>query len=375
MNTKYNVKKNMMEISDIPFTEISLSEKTFLPLDNKNFFILPNFSKRAPKIVYFSKDKNTVKSSSFKSNTNITKKKQNNYKISSLMKNFLVGLNFDMPGLHKEIDLNANKKIDNIAIISPTNNKEMNAQFKFNNNYNNRNNNFDFGTNININTKDIIVNDMKKDLVNKNPSVDENSDTNIKPSQNVDANININIDGGTSQVVQRNLNTNIGDGRVNLKIGKSTINPNIQTNINPQLNAKINVENNNNNNVINNDNEIDPSNIKISMKIDQENNIKDNDNKHTIDIQNNNNIKVNVNDENLLENKNKNVIPKSDRAFVYSNNYRVNFHNSVDDPCHTIRKIKVRNRPYPDDISLKMIKLKARQFLRIDNNEIRLNNY
>jgi hypothetical protein len=277
-----------------------------------------------------------------------------------------------MPGLHKEIDLNANKKIDNLAIVSPTNNQEMNEQFKFDNNNNNRNNNFDFGTNININTKDIIVNDMKKDLVNKNPSVDENSDTNIKPSQNVDANININIDGGTSQVVQRNLSTNIGDGGVNLKIGESTINPNIQTNINPQLNTKINVENNN---VINNDNEIDPSNIKISMKIDQENNIKDNDNKHTIDIQNNNNIKVNVNDENLLENKNKNVIPKSDRAFVYSNNYRVNFHNSVDDPCHTIRKIKVRNRPYPDDISLKMIKLKARQFLKINNNEIRLNNY
>ena len=379
MNTKYNVKKNMMEISDIPFTEISLSEKTFFPLNNKNYFILPNFSKRAPKIVYFSKDKNTVKFSSIKSNINITKKKKNNYnfKISSQMKNSLLGLNFDMPGLHKEIDLNANKKIDNLVVISPTNNQEMDAQFKFNNNYNNnnRNNNFDFGTNININTKDIITNDINKELVNKNPSLDENSDTNIKPNQNIDANININIDGGTNQVVQRNLNTNIGDGGVNLKIGESTINPNIQTNINPQLSTKINVETNNNDIINNNDNEIDPSNIKISMKIDQENNIKDNDNKHTID--NNIKVNVNVNDENLLENKNKNknVIPKSDRAFVYSNNYRVNFHNSVDDPCHTIRKIKVRNRPYPDDISLKMIKLKARQFLKIDNNEIRLNNY
>ena len=353
MNTKYNIKKNMMEISDIPFNEISLCEKTFLPLDNKNFFILPNFSKRAPKIVYFSKDKNAINFTSYKSNINAVKKKKINYnfQISSQMKNSLLGLNFDMPGLHKEINLNENKKIDNL--VSPTNNGNMNNQILFNSN-NNTNNNLNFGANINIGGNDVIIKDMKKELINNN-NTNINESNNI--NKNIDTNININLDGGINHDIQGKTNTNIDNG-VNLNIEE----PNIKVDINPQLkstniNAKIDSNNAN-------DNELDQNDIKISMNVNQENNINNHVKK---DINVDGDIKVNVNNEIETKNNNKTITANSQRNFVYNRNYRINFHNSVDDPCHTIRKIKVRNRPYPEEISLKMIKLKARQLL--------LNNY
>ena len=354
MNTKYNVKKNLMEISDIPFKEISLSEKTFLPLDNKNFFILPNFSKRSPKIVYFSKEKNAVNFTSYKSNTSVVKRKKINYnfQISSQMKNSLLGLNFDMPGLHKEIDLNGNKKINNLA--SPKNNDIMNNQFLFNNN---TNGNFGFGADVNIGGNDIIIKDMKKDIINANSNFNGNEDNNI----------NLNIDGGINHDIQGKINTNSGTG-VNINIEE----PNIKVDVNPQLksNKNVNIDSKNFN-----ADEVDPNNIKISMNVNQEKNINNHVNKD-IKVNVDGDVKLDIKNE-IATNNNNDIIkvPKSDRTFSYNKNYRINFHNSVDDPCNTIRKIKVRNRPFPDEISLKMIKLKAKQVLLNENNEIRLSNY
>ena len=59
-NYKYNTKEDKIEITNIPFTEVNLKEKTFLPCKKNIDFILPEFDKENPKIIFFSKNKNKV---------------------------------------------------------------------------------------------------------------------------------------------------------------------------------------------------------------------------------------------------------------------------------------------------------------------------
>ena len=87
------------------------------------------------------------------------------------------------------------------------------------------------------------------------------------------------------------------------------------------------------------------------------------------------NINGNITNEKKSKNNDITIVPKSERTYMFNRNFKVNFHNSVDDPCHTIRRIKVKNLPYPETISTKMIKLKAKEILKSQNNEILLNNY
>ena len=64
---QYNIKNNLIEkneevkligIDDIK--DIQLDEKSFLSVDNNTYIIFPSFSRRAPKILYYYKDKNFV---------------------------------------------------------------------------------------------------------------------------------------------------------------------------------------------------------------------------------------------------------------------------------------------------------------------------
>jgi hypothetical protein len=118
-----------MEKSNILFEETSFNEKAFLPLDSKTYFILPNFQRRAPKIAYFNKEKNTFKISSYVSNqTSEKKKKSSNIKFSTQLKSSLNQLNFDMPGLYKEIELNPRKA--DIVVNGETNNNLETKELK-----------------------------------------------------------------------------------------------------------------------------------------------------------------------------------------------------------------------------------------------------
>ena len=64
---------------------------------------------------------------------------------------------------------------------------------------------------------------------------------------------------------------------------------------------------------------------------------------------------------------------------LYLKNYKnfVNFHNSVDDPCSNINKIKIRKINLPKNLNLskKKIKEDARNILKEEINEFRNNNY
>ena len=121
MNIQYNINKNMIEKSIIEFKEISFNEKTFLSLNDKTSFILPNFNKHSPKVVYFYRDKNFVEINEF--HTSSTNKIDLEKIRTSQIKPSLNGLIFDQPTSHRrnskssiDIDikiLNNGKKINN----------------------------------------------------------------------------------------------------------------------------------------------------------------------------------------------------------------------------------------------------------------------
>ena len=365
MSTRYNTKKNMMELSDVPYQEIQLSEKTFLCLEHNNFFVLPNFSKRAPKLVNFFRDRDTLKISSYKSSTSIStssnnnnnndvgKKKKKNYnyflKISTQMKNSLLGLNFDMPMTHKE-----------------------NGPNKINFNYNN---------------DKILVNNYNTNLNMRNNNM--NQEVKLNAGINFDNKMPINSTNINSPTIGTNIKQNLNENNINSNMDNSN-------NININMNTKIeemdinNIKINNNENISNNDkdkenNKNDDININvnndINNKIDNDIVLKvENNNKNDEEEKNSENNKKDgdggeINKDDYNENNTLIPIAKTERTFIFNKSDRTNFHNSVDDPCSTIRITKIRNRPYPDNIPLKKIKMRARELLRLDNNEIRPNNY
>ena len=354
MNMKYNINKNTIDNSDIPFQEVSFGEKTFLPMDYKNYFILPNFPKRLPNVVYFEKEKNLFKISSYKSNPRNQKKKDdhNTRLFSSKIKASLFGLNFDMPGLHKEIDINMNNNIE-----FPTQHNNINNNYEINNFKNNNskgnedtidNNNINTGININMNSNysrtkasNFIEPEVK---IETNPV--ENIDLNPK-----DININLNngLNNGDIDINQRNNNNDIEINIKKYKIENDiNMNPNINTNLDTgNINANID------------------TNINANTKAEINTNINTN-----IEPEINKKINLNVNENDDIDPKHKTSRPKAE---IYISRYNFsNFHNSVYDPSSYIKKPRVRAISFPKNISSKVIKLQSK---KINRDIFEINNY
>ena len=99
-NYKYNIEKNLIEFSEVPFVNIQLKEKKFLSFNNKNdiFFILPDFYKKCPQVVFYLKNKNIIKVIDYMPNSKIEKKKLNtNLKFDINFENDNFKYNFNMP--------------------------------------------------------------------------------------------------------------------------------------------------------------------------------------------------------------------------------------------------------------------------------------
>ena len=126
MNFQYNINNNIIEKSNIEFKEISFNEKTFLPLNYNTYFILPNFNKHSPKVIYFYRDKNFVEIKEFhtSSNYNVDLEKIRTAQI----KPFLNGLIFDQPTSHRR-NSKSNVEID---IKLPVNDNKINNNNLFN---------------------------------------------------------------------------------------------------------------------------------------------------------------------------------------------------------------------------------------------------
>ena len=359
MNTRYNISKNTIEKSDISFQEISLSEKAFLPLDDKTFFILPNFSKRSPKIVYYNRERNDINITNYTSNTNMMKKRLNyNIRPNTQIIASLTGLNFDMPGLHKEKDIMINNPNPNDDLIGS----------RFNND-------------ITMNNPNLFKNESSNSPLDYKKSVNNNinTDFNSKSKNNIIIENNINQSKLFNQDIKENINLkNSYNPNINIE---SSINPNIDANIKPRSNYEEEINNNNIIELNNPKKDIDINvNTNLDLKTNNNNELITNTNNEvlnkipTIDINNPNDIKIEIH-SNTIENNKKVKTIKYPISYRHYYNSKINFHNSVDDPCNIIKRIKIKNLPYPVPISAKLIKQKAKQILKEENNQLRINNY
>jgi len=361
MSMKYNINRNFIDKSDIPFQEIIFGEKTFLPMDYKDYFILPNFPKRSPKVVYFGKEKDLFKISSYKSNHKIQKKKNghNTKFYSSKIKASLIGLNFDMPGLHKKVNLKKKNNVEFPTEHSNINNKHeidyLKKDIEKENEDTIDNNNINTGININMSTdlkrlKTYITNPVEDvDLNQKDNSININKELN---NQNLDINHENNSKDIVINIRKFKLESDIN---VNPKIDDKNINSKIDTNTDINTNTNLNANINTN---INSDTNIN-SETNINTKI-------------------NNNLEPEINKKiNLEENENDDIVPKfktlrpKAKIYVAHGNFS-NFHNSVYDPSSYIKKPKVRKISLPKNISSKDIKLHSRG---INRKILGINNY
>ena len=100
-NYKYNIENNLIELSDVPFVSIVLKEKTFFNFNDKKdvLYILPDFYKKCPQVVFYVKKKNLVKVIDYKPKLRNETDKNNNVenpevnRINSVFKNY----DFNMP--------------------------------------------------------------------------------------------------------------------------------------------------------------------------------------------------------------------------------------------------------------------------------------
>ena len=60
-NYKYNMNDNKIENSDLEFKEYNFKEKTFLPYNNNIDYILPDFNRHHPEIIFFRKKENNLR--------------------------------------------------------------------------------------------------------------------------------------------------------------------------------------------------------------------------------------------------------------------------------------------------------------------------
>ena len=168
MNMQYNICENKIEKSDNPFNEISFSEKCFLPLDYNTYFIIPNFNRRSPSIIYYYKNRNIIECSSYHPNHRL-KPKPNKYKTAQI-KQYFEGLELDMPNPNSESDIISNKdnNITSNFVVNP-------AKIRENLNVSNTSN---YKTTNNINENHEIIKEnlsVKVDSINGHQSEQRNT--------------------------------------------------------------------------------------------------------------------------------------------------------------------------------------------------------
>ena len=142
-NLKYNISNNTIEESNIKFVEYNFKEKTFLKYSEKLSYILPDFNRYHPEVMFFHKEKNEIKFlkcySKKKLEEKEKEKEEKNLRDMSPFKILLKGLKLNLnqpkePNLNEE---NTNTKLakefikdEEIQNINENINKSDNEEYK-----------------------------------------------------------------------------------------------------------------------------------------------------------------------------------------------------------------------------------------------------
>ena len=262
MNYKYNINTNLIEESKTPFKQINLSEKTFINYDNNRDYILPEFNRVTPEVIFFNKKKNQLDTIHFgqeeikNPNINLNKKSD---KLKNKNPQFNFGLkknekfDFNMPQFNEGFDLKVNKNEIEIDKNGLDGNLNVNSKIpNFNNDLNLKNPNLKDpnikGSNFEGEIPKIEVNNQKKNIKQPKIGKDFNFDLEGKPKK-IDGTLNANspefdIEGTKTENFNLdgiNGNLNIIPPKVNLKDSDIDINSpkvningiNIDDNLNP----------------------------------------------------------------------------------------------------------------------------------------------
>ena len=124
VNYKYDIYRNKIEETNIPFIDFKLKEKTFINYNNNIDYILPNFNRENPEVIFYRKNKNKIEKILFKPNPNTLSHNTNNISVNiqndSTMPKFVVQDSFP-----ESILDNSQIKINN-PIINNNNIKKNN---------------------------------------------------------------------------------------------------------------------------------------------------------------------------------------------------------------------------------------------------------
>ena len=175
-NYKYNIKENIIEKSKIKFNNIKLKEKTFLPFKKNIDFILPNFERDNPEVIFFIKNKDKIETVNYK-------QKESPYKSKNPIPD--IKYDFNMPKVAIPDPISSfNFEQDNFINMNNSSNsiRDMNGNNKINNiiNFENKfENNNDI---ININKEDNLKNDININI-NNNKMISTFQEPEIEPAK------------------------------------------------------------------------------------------------------------------------------------------------------------------------------------------------
>ena len=141
INYKYNPYRNIIELSDVPYRDYNFKEKTFLPYNKNIDYILPDFNKQHPEVVFYVKNKSKIEKVNYKPNS-----ERENILRSRKRPLFDSKYDFNMPSITIPDNLNENLNINNNIklksepkYISPYASKEIHEpsfqEYDFNLNY------------------------------------------------------------------------------------------------------------------------------------------------------------------------------------------------------------------------------------------------
>ena len=228
-NYKFNTNNKSVEISEIPFEEYNFKEKTFLPYNNNVDYILPDFNRHHPEVIFFQKNKNKLSLVKYEPS------KDKN--LRSGKKNILdFKYNFNMPSISLPTQENNSHK-ENINLNSNIKGENLIGQFINNND-----------ANINNNEKNIFEKPDEDTIKNKD-NIEQNDeannefkvDVNINNESQKNLNLNDYIDVGKEKkgnISSINKLTNGNDAYINIEL-----NNNLNIDGEMKLDPKINLNN------------------------------------------------------------------------------------------------------------------------------------
>ena len=221
-NYKYDIKDNMIKKTNIFFSNYKLKEKAFLSFKKNVDFILPDFNREHPEVIFYMKNKNRIEAINYQIQPSSIKNNLSDFRYDFNMPKIAVpdpisdfNLEQDMYNINvpNYNDSNLNKK-NNSFNSNDINIKNLENNFEINGYDNNNNNNNNDINNIKIN--EINTNSDNNININNNKIISSFQEPNLEPAKE-DLKLSLDFHGNKLKNVENN-DDNINNIKINTDI-------------------------------------------------------------------------------------------------------------------------------------------------------------